>query len=183
MQTETERDFILCVADLHAADRGIQIKPGAEDCKAIAARFGLLRLETLNANCTASPWRKKGVSLTGQISARLEQSCIVTLEPVAEEIDISFRALFWPEKNAGELSDEEGTGEIFNDIESDDLPEFFENNEINVGETVLEYFALALDPYPKKTDAKINIGKENSKEAAGRPSPFLVLKGLKNGDE
>ncbi len=183
MQTRTEHDYILPVAELHAADREFQIKPDPEDCKAIAARFGILRLETLSARCIASSWRKKGVSLAGRIHARLEQSCTVTLEPVAEEIDTSFRALFWPEKYADELPEEKENGEIFSDINSDDSPELFENDQVNIGEAVLEYFALALDPYPRKTDAKINLLNASPETEADRPSPFLVLKGLKNGDE
>jgi len=183
METETERNYILRLADLRLADREIEIKATSKECAAIAARFEILCIEAFSANCTATPWRKKGISLTGRIRARLEQSCIVTLEPVAQQIDVPFRALFWPAKYADELPDAGLSGEIFNDITLDDSPELYENDEINMGETVLEYFALAIDPYPKKPDTIIRPDRGNPEQVAIKPSPFLVLKDLKNGGE
>ena len=183
METETERNYILNVSDLHSVEREIQIDAGPEECAAIAGRFGILRIESFNALCTAALWRRKGVCLKGRIRAQLEQSCVITLEPVPEDIDIPFKAFFWPAQHAGELPDPGLSGEVFSDILSDDSPELFENDEINAGEAVLEYFALAIDPYPKKPDASTVQDREKPEEKASAPSPFLVLKGLKNGGE
>ncbi len=183
MNTRTEIGCFIKAASLHAKDRDIVIRASADECAAIAARFGLLRLESFYVEGKAARWKKRGVSLSGRIRARLEQNCIATLEPVGEEIDAPFKAFFWPAEFAGELPDEGISGEVFTDIDSDDSPELYENDAINIGEAVLEYFALAINPYPKKSGSGSGIPAQKSDNAAVEASPFVVLKGLKNGGE
>ncbi len=180
---QAELNFVLQVAKIHAAEREFSIDAGEAERKAIAERFGILRLDALHAECKAMCWRKRGVSCSGRIRALLEQSCSVTLEPVSEEMDISFRALFWPASHGGELPGGYMDDEAFIDISGDDSPELFENNQINFGETILEYFALAINPYPKAVGVKTQefIQKPEFKDA--KPSPFHVLKSLKDGGE
>ncbi len=180
---QLELDFVLQVAKIHAAEREFTIDAGQSELKAIAARFGVLRVNALHAECKAARWRKKGVSCSGRIRALLEQSCSVSLMPVEEEIDISFRALFWPANYADKLPGGYMDDEAFTDISGDDSPELFENDRINFGKTVLEYFALAINPYPKTSDAEMQEFTQKTEAEDTKPSPFDVLKSLEDGGE
>jgi uncharacterized metal-binding protein YceD (DUF177 family) len=103
----------------------------------------------------------------------------VTLEPVSSKIDESVEHIFVPEgsKLARMVTNEEG--EIVLDPNGPDIPDQFTGDSIDVGATVAEFAALAIDPYPRKSDIEFTDTTENEPEEEKRPSPFAVLKDWK----
>jgi uncharacterized metal-binding protein YceD (DUF177 family) len=62
-------------------------------------------------------------------------------------------------------------------LEDDDLPDYFEGNEIDLADLVLEVFALAIDLYPRKPGAE--LPEDMAGDDPAELSPFAALKALK----
>ncbi len=137
--------------------------------KALAARFGLIGLESLVADVRL---RRHGkgplVEVSGRWSAEVVQACVVSLEPVRSKLEESFTSLYSSELETSE--------EIFVDIEAEDQPEPIGPEGIDIGEAVAQQLALALDPYPRLAGVQLPDGRDESEPTAG---PFAALKVLK----
>ena len=90
----------------------------------------------------------------------MTQACVVTLEPVASHIDEEVEALFLPQDSKLGRLGFEGGGEIMLDADGPDSPETFSGDTIDVGALAEQFFALAIDPYPRKPDAALDTAPE-----------------------
>lgn len=158
----TEISFVATAGELEKAQETLQIE-------------GLSRLEGV---ATIKPWHKTGFMVAGTLSASAVQICVVTLEPVAEEVSEPFERTFIPpEEAAEEEPDEDVTAEFI--LEAEDPPDILEGHTIDLFSLISEHLALGLDPYPRKTDAKIDAAYQLSTEEEEAENPFSVLKQLK----
>ena len=122
------------------------LAPSAEDRTAIAAELGLLKLPELTFTGELRPVGRGDWHLTGQLSARVVQACVVTLAPVTTGIteDVTRRYL-------AELPEPEGDEvEMPEDDTIEPLPAI-----IDVGQVMVESLALALPLYPRAPDAEL----------------------------
>jgi hypothetical protein len=142
----------------------------------LAERFGLLSLDFLKAKVEIKPLGRKGVvRLEGDITARLTQASVVSLQPVHAAIEARFSRLYAPGEEI-----EKQTGDV--DILADDAdpPDPFINGGIDAGEAVAEELALALDPYPRTDEEKDKEFQHiEEDEAAPAANPFKVLERLR----
>ena len=88
--------------------------------------------------------------------AAISQSCIVTLEPVASRIDEQITAVL----RAGRLAPScvpiwTRAAKSCSTPKGQTAAEPFTGNEIDVGALVEEFFALGIDPYPRKAGATL----------------------------
>jgi uncharacterized metal-binding protein YceD (DUF177 family) len=127
----------------------------------------------LRADFRISRWRTRGVKVEGTLHARVEQACVVTLEPVESTIHASFERRFLPPEMLGP---ESKSDEVFVDPEGEDPPEPL-THEVDLGEFAVEELALNLDPYPRKE----GIAFEDKFGAPAEPQahPFAKLARLK----
>lgn len=155
--------------------RGMVMKLAADDaqCLALAEAHGLLTVENWQAELLVKTWKRDGISVTGRVKAEVTAACVVTLEPVPQHIDEAVEAVFVPETSR--LADAGEGGEILLDSDGPDAPETFTGSEIDVGALAEEFFALALDPYPRAAKAPIAAEPEPLK----RENPFAKLAKLK----
>ncbi len=102
------------------------------------------------------------------LEADYEQLCVVTLEPFAQTMREPVELAFAPAAVAHEE-------ELEVEFSSEDPPEPIENGEIDAGAVACEFFALALDPYPRKPGAEFN----SAEPADATASPFAALAALK----
>ena len=124
-----------------------------EEVAALACRFHLRRVgETVLAD--------------GALEARVVQSCVVSLEPVEQEVRELFALRFVPAGQERADDDPEAADELG-----------YEGGRIDLGEAAAEQLALALDPYPRHPDAVLEGG-EDEEEIA---HPFARLAELKGG--
>ncbi|MEW9805346.1 DUF177 domain-containing protein [Mesorhizobium sp. ZMM04-5] len=122
---------------------------------ALAAAHDLVSVERFRAELLVAPWKRNGVRVSGRIVADITQSCVVTLEPLKATIDEDVEGLFLPaDSKLGRLGFE-GGGEIHVDAEGPDSPETFTGDTIDVGALAEEFFALGIDPYPRKTGVQL----------------------------
>lgn len=169
MTPEFSRPFRL--DELGGAPRAVSIAAAESERAALAARFGLIGIERLEA--TAELTREGDiVTATGRLEADVTQACVASGEPVPAKIAEDFALRFVP---AGAEPDAE---EI--ELEESDLDEIgYEGGSVDLGEAVAQTMALALDPFPRaaNADAKLREAGVMGEEDA---SPFAALKALKD---
>jgi uncharacterized metal-binding protein YceD (DUF177 family) len=137
---------------------------------AVARRLGLVSLGRLEAHVRLA---RTGdlVHAEGRLLAALDQSCVVTGDPVAAHVDEPFTLLFTPEPMGGpDLEIELG--------QSDCDVVFYNGAVIDLGSAIADTLAVSLDPYPRSAgaDAALREAGVLSEEQA---SPFAVLAKLR----
>lgn len=155
----TELSRVLAVERLPAA---VTVEADAAERAALARRYNIPAVERLSCRLTLRRSRDT-VFAEGDLRAEVVQTCVVSLDPVAQSVREVFTVRFVPEGE--EIGDE--------DPESpDELP--YAGTTIDVGEAVAEQLALALDPYPRRPDAVM----DPSADAEGLGA-FAALAGLR----
>ncbi|MCV9997492.1 DUF177 domain-containing protein [Pararhizobium sp. YC-54] len=157
----------------------VHIEANGAERKALGDLWDVLEVQSLTADLQISRWKKDGVKVKGRVQARIVQACVVTLEPVEAEIDEPVEAIFVPEGSRLARIAANDSGEMILDPEGPDVPETFTGDTIDVGVTVSEHAALAIDPYPRKEGASFEERIESTQKDDVRPNPFAVLKDWK----
>lgn len=171
---EAEFSRIIDVAALGAGEVVREIDATAEERAALARRLGLNAIAALAATVRIRQRGRRLVEVTGSFAADLEQTCVVSLEPVPAHITRSFRQLYSPDA-------EEPTGEVVirPDEDEEDVPEPLIADRIDIGEAVVQQLAVALDPYPRKPGARIPPEYSGTGDDDGRSGPFAALARLR----
>ncbi|MGE0503106.1 MAG: DUF177 domain-containing protein [Rhizobiaceae bacterium] len=144
---------------------------------ALAKSHGLLSVESWIADLTVTSSKRHGVRIEGRVVARITQACVVTLDDLATTIDEEVSASFYPEESRIGRDGFSTGGEMVLDPEGDDAPETFSGSTIDVGAVAEQFFALAIDPYPRKTGAELIAGETG--DAAASAAAFARLSVLK----
>lgn len=156
--------FVANVARLPQKGLPVLIEADQRQRAALAAEYDLLSVESYRAELLVASWRRNGVKVTGRVEADITQSCIVTLEPVSAHIDEPVEALFLPEQSKLGREGFEGGGEIILDADGPDSPETFSGDTIDVGALAEQFFGLAIDPYPRKPGASLDVAGDDQPE-------------------
>jgi uncharacterized metal-binding protein YceD (DUF177 family) len=129
----------------------LEVSASENERAALAKRFGFLGLPAFSARVTVD--RKPGgrVVVEGRLRGRIVQACILTLDPVTQDLDEAFRIVF--KQDLTEERDPE-SGEALVGAQADS-PEPLTGNLLDVGEIVAEQLSLAADPYPRKQGVKL----------------------------
>jgi uncharacterized metal-binding protein YceD (DUF177 family) len=150
---------------------GTRISLSADDQtrNAIATLAGLQALPRLEATFEVTPHNRGGLRVTGDVSATVGQTCVVTLEPVENEIREIVDLVFVP--GAATLASEA------EDVDpgAAEPPEALVDGTVDLGALAIEFLILGIDPYPRKPGAvfeDVSVG-----EAASHP--FAALAKLK----
>ena len=143
--------------------------------ESISNRLALNAIDRLDAHVTLS---REGpvVRAEGRLVATLEQSCVVTREPVAAHVDEPFALLFMPEPEITGPDDEVELGEEDCDIV------FYDGATIDLGSAIADTLALSIDPYPRSASAEAAL-KEAGVLTEEQVSPFAALAVLKKGGD
>nr|WP_321463810.1 DUF177 domain-containing protein [uncultured Cohaesibacter sp.] len=170
------------VARLKSLGEMVKGEADAQACQELQERLGILSVKAYSVEAKVTPWKKRGVQIEGHVRGDVEQSCVVTLEPVAEHIDEAFSITLVPKgsefvKRAVENST---MSEMVIDPEGEDPPEEFEGDEIDVGIYAEEFFALSLDDYPRAPGAEFSGHIEDKAAIDGSENPFAALAVLKD---
>ncbi|MBL6454484.1 DUF177 domain-containing protein [Belnapia sp. T6] len=143
MPPETEFQRPLVLATLPPGGRTLTLEASPDECAALARRFGILGLDSVTATLRVLPEPGGTVLVEGRMAAKLTQACVVTLDPVAQEVDepVAFR-LLPPGQEPQDGPD---------DPDEIEAPE----GTADLGEVLAEQLALALDPYPRAPGAEL----------------------------
>ncbi|MCY0094581.1 YceD family protein [Hoeflea ulvae] len=170
------------VSNISASAVTVRISADAADLKRLERQWGVSQVLNFEAEVVLSRWKRDGVRLTGHISSSVVQPCVVTLEPVTQQIEEDFESIFLPENSRLASRMLDNNGEMFLDPEGPDLPETFTGDTIDFGAVVAEFAALAIDSYPRKPGLEFGDRIESDPSQDKKPSPFSVLQSLKRED-
>ncbi len=150
------------------------IDAGAAVRQAMAEVAGLREILSANASLDVTPKGGGRVHVTGRVRARVGQTCVVSLEPIENDIDEPIDLIFAPPEQIPQLADLVDDG-AESDVEIPDPPEPIENGAIDLGRLATDALFLGLDPYPRRPDAVFE-----PPAAAPDPEdhPFAALKAL-----
>lgn len=157
--------------------QSITAKP--DQCRAIAVLGDLPDVTSVRADLHLQPVKGGTVHVTGRVQGRVTQTCVVTLEPVENDIDEAIDVVFAPPAQIRQLAEsieeDDGDGEE----ERPDPPEPIEHGAIDLGKLATDALFLGLDPYPRKPDA---VFEDRVETPDPEEHPFAALQALKNGD-
>lgn len=150
----------------------VRIEATEAERAALAERFGLVRIDSLEAEALLSRAGERAVEVSGTLKARFVQACAVSAEdlPVSVNEPLFFR--FVPESKAHEPDEEI-------ELDAGDCDEIeYAGTHLDLGEAVAQSLALSIDPFLTGPDA------DAARKAAGigtpeDQGPFAALKGLK----
>ena len=156
----------------------------ADERAELAGRLGIVGVDALRVAIRIAPTSRDRYRLTGEVKAVVVQTCGVTLEPVQQAIREPLDQAYERGRVRSGLSGEaaELAGEISIDPMADDPPEIISGDAIDAGPIIEETVAMALDPFPRKPDAALDVSEAGNPEAPAAPSPFAALADLKTGD-
>jgi hypothetical protein len=133
---------------------------------------GLRELPRLHASFDVTRRGASGLHVVGEVNALVGQNCVVTLEPVENEVNEGVDLVFAPDA-APTIADEQGEATI--EFGEDEPPETMTGGVIDLGAIATEFLLLGIDPYPRKQGAAFEP------RIAGDPAahPFAALASLK----
>ncbi|GGD66090.1 DUF177 domain-containing protein [Erythrobacter arachoides] len=151
----------------------VDLVASESECAALAARFGLVSIERLEARVDLLP-DGAVVEASGTLIADFVQSCAVSGEDLSMSINEPFTVRFVP------AGDEPGVPDQEIELDEDELDEvFYDGTALDLGEAVAQSLALAIDPFatgPTADDARRAHGLIEE----GSAGPLAeALKGLK----
>ncbi len=156
--------------DVGQADgRQLRLEASEAERKALAERFGLVRIDRLDAKL-ALERVGQDVSATGSLTADWVQSCAVSAEDLPVAIDETLAFRFVPASDGRQPNEEV-------EIDAEDCDKIeYSGTGIDLGEAVAQSLALAIDPYATGPDADEARAGLAPPEDSG---PFAALRELK----
>jgi len=141
---------------------------------AMAAVASLREILSASASLDVTPKSGGRVHVAGHVRARIGQTCVVTLEPIENDIDEPIDLIFAPPEQIPQLADlvDEAAD---SDVEIPDPPEPIVNGVIDLGRLATDALFLAIDPYPRRPDA---VFEPPVVAADPEDHPFAALKAL-----
>jgi len=158
------------VAVEEIADTGQQFDLVADETvrAAVAKIAGLRDLPRFEAHFDVTRRGAAGLHVTGKISATVGQNCVVTLEPLANEVEETVDLLF-EQSSTARATERQGEPRP-HDVKLDD-PEPLIGGLVDLGILATEFLILGLDPYPRKPGAVFEAAHDGKPDGG----PFAVL--------
>ena len=161
----------------HIPDTGLHrdIEAGRAAREAMAEVAGLREILSASASLDVTPKSGGRFHVAGHVRARIGQTCVVTLDPIENDIDEPIDLIFAPPEQIPQLADlvDEAAE---SDVEIPDPPEPIVNGVIDLGRLATDALFLAIDPYPRRPDA---VFEPPVVVADPEDHPFAALKALR----
>ncbi len=167
----------LAVGQVPEAGLHRDIEADAGTRQAMAELAGLREILIANASLDVTPRGGGRFHVGGRVRARVGQTCVVTLDPIENEIDEPIDLIFAPPDQIpqmADLVDEAAEG----GVEIPDPPEPIVNGMIDLGRLATDALFLGIDPYPRRKDA---VFEPPAAVADPEDHPFAALKALQPG--
>jgi hypothetical protein len=172
--TSSERPWSVPVRadDVPEGGRHVEMHAESRTRDALARAAGLLELGRLDATFDVTRHGRRGLRVTGTVSASVRQACVVTLDPVDNEVEEAVDLIFAPGHDAA------GAAAVFPDGTVDvSAPEPLVDGVVDLGAVATEFLMLGIDPYPRKPGVVFALP---TAEGAS-DHPFAALAALHKG--
>jgi uncharacterized metal-binding protein YceD (DUF177 family) len=144
--TTPEFSRVFALNTIGTTPRKVTIMAEVGECAALAKRFNLVAIDRLEAQAKLMS-EGDAIICTGGLSAGVIQECVATAAPVGAKIKTDFAIRF-----VAHLTDATAADEIEIDIDDCDMIEH-NGQVIDLGEAVAQTLLLALDPFPRASEA------------------------------
>ena len=158
----------VAIEDIEESGRHFALTAAPETRAALARIAGILELPRLEADFDVTR-QGAGLHVAGRVSATVGQRCIVTLEPLSNQVDEEVNLVFMPNAAAEAARGEAETAEPA-EAKWDD-PEPLSDGKIDLGVIATEFLVLGIDPYPRKPGAVFEPPREHRPDGG----PFAAL--------
>jgi len=178
MMTEETAPFTHSVMVDKIPARGcrLRVEPSAGEREAVARWLDLRDISEMSADFQINPMGKTGlIRVNGRLTARVTQSCVVTLAPVETVVDEEISLTFGPPEDEAEDESEE----IEVDFHEADPPDPIVDGAIDLGAVMVEHLALGIDPFPRAVGAEFAPPEDKVEAPEPKANPFAVLASLK----
>jgi hypothetical protein len=171
--TDTERPWsaIVRLDEVGEASRQVELEASPAVRAALAKPAGVDAVERLVARLDLTRRGRERLHVSGQVSGTVRQSCVVTLEPVTNEInetiDVTFAA---PRESVSAAAEVD-----IDAAPSGDEVEPLIGNAVDLGLIATEFFILGIDRYPRKPGVAFEAPKADADPAS---HPFAGLAAL-----
>jgi len=146
----------------------VTIEATSAEREALASFLELPAIAALTAMLRLEPWGRGGARVSGAVHGALTQICVVSLEPFAATIDEVVDVRFAPQ---AALDSRSMAAKETLSLDDEDEPDPIIEGKIDLGALAAEFFALGLDPYPRKPGATF----EQRTRTEPSDSPFSAL--------
>lgn len=158
--------------DIGETGRHIALEASEATRAALAKPAGVDAVERLVATFDLARRGRDGLRVSGRVSATLHQTCVVTLEPIQNEIDEAIDVEFLP---AREGMDADAWEDEVLLTQSAEEREPLVDGTVDLGALATEFLILAVNPYPRKPGAAFQVPETASDPGA---HPFAGLAAL-----
>lgn len=117
-----------------------------------------------------------GVRVTGRVTALVGQNCVVTLDPLENNVGEDVDLVVLPQREADRKNNEVA---VSGAIDPDAI-EPLSGDIVDLGKIATDFFLLGIDPYPRKPDARFEPPTVEDDPAT---HPFAALAALKKGQK
>lgn len=167
---ETIWSVPVAVDDIPETGLHVEIEAPAEVRAAIADIAGLRELPHLTGTFDLTK-RGSRVSVAGAVSATVGQTCVVTLEPIENQIEEPVELVFASGPAAAGLE----ANVRHRGMRAEEPPELLSDGNLDLGIVATEFLMLGIDPYPRKAGAHFSAPEPSD----DGPHPFAALAALK----
>ena len=169
--------------------KNVTIEPDEKQREALAEHFDILAIDNLKADLTFK--REQGgliIHVTGHFSADIQQTCVVTLDPIHSHIEEDFEAWYGDLEQAVSFTKPKQQKDALRQhgetpiVPEKDDPEPIEDGKLDLGDIVMQFVSLAIDPFPQKDGVELGEGDvpEVKEPAPERKNPFAKLQEWKD---
>jgi hypothetical protein len=171
VRTEHPWTVPIRVEDVPETGRRVELAADESIRTTMAEAAGLNGLTRLEATFDLTRHGRSGLHVVGEISATVRQTCVVTLEPILNEVIEPVDLLFAPA--GAQRSTAAGLA-----VAVDDPPEPIIDGMVDLGALATEFLILGIDPYPRQPGAVLEVPRGADRDA----TPFAALAALKKND-
>jgi len=159
---------VVRVDSLSEEGETVTLEAASAEREALAAFYKLPSIEALSATLLLERSASGGVRVAGSVHGDLTQICVVSLEPFPGALDEDIDVRFAPRADrASKRPSEKPECSMIDEDEPDPLVD----GKIDLGALAAEFFALGLDPYPRK----LGVTFESPGDPWAKVSPFSEL--------
>ncbi|KIL98795.1 Conserved hypothetical protein in Ubiquinol-cytochrome C chaperone locus [Paramagnetospirillum magnetotacticum MS-1] len=154
----------------------LRVTPSPEEHQALADWLDVVEVSEINAEFQMAPMGKTGLfRVNGRLTARVTQTCVVTLAPVVTLVDEEISMTFGPPQGDDDMEGDE----IEIDFHEVDPPDPIKDGAIDLGAVMVEHLALGIDPFPRAEGAEFAPLAEPPEAPEPKANPFAALASLK----
>ncbi len=172
--TKAEPNWSYRLAREEIPEQGLHVDLVADEevRAALVKSAGLRELPRLAASFDVTRTGLDGLHIVGEVTSTIGQECVVTLEPIDQNLLEPIDLIVVPQGTGGQpgaLAEASLVGD------EPDIEEPLPGGAVDLGAIATEYFLLGIDPYPRKPGAVF----EPPSVAEPSTNPFAALASLK----